>query len=93
MGALDGHGYSVRAITDEAITYEITAHKRPGRFTVAKKIVRALGSGDNLPIHLTVVVEGKEVFRGGCNLRSGTEAYTIEGVGPHDLLTVTARRS
>ncbi len=87
MGSLDGHRYAVTGIT-----FEATAHERPGRFTVPVKIAEALGSGDDLPIHLVVEVRGKIVFDGPTNLASGTEAYPIAGVGAHDPIRVTARR-
>jgi hypothetical protein len=41
MGTLDGRGYEVTAIT-----FTVTAHERPGRFTVPQKIAAELGSGD-----------------------------------------------
>jgi hypothetical protein len=78
--------------TITAITFTAQAHKRAGRFTVPKRLAEELGSGDDLPIWLTVESEGKVVFDGRIKLASGTEAYPIPGVESHARITVTGRR-
>ncbi len=88
MAYLSGHGHQV-----VAITFTVVAHERPGRFTVPKRIAEELGSGDDLPIRLTVETSGVAVFDGVIGLASGTEAYPIPGVGAKAPLIVTARRA
>ena len=88
MSCLDGKGYRVTAIT-----FEIQAHERKGRFTVPQRIAKELGSGDDLPINLQVETDGATVFSGTVTLASGTEAYPIAGVTSKAALVVTARRA
>ena len=82
------------------IKFSVIAHKKPGNFSVPRRVLHQLEIGQDEPIHL--VVEGDGVrWEGTIELRSGEQVYSrrdephtygLLGIRPYQTLTVTASR-
>lgn len=82
------------------IKFSVTAHGRPGNFSIPRRVMHQLGIGDDEPIHL--VVDGDSLhWEGTISMRSGEQVYAhvdepatygLRAIRPYQHLTVTASR-